>query len=84
MLFQRSKLDLHQNCCQTLHPMHDSFFCMLDDVIISVFIYQTRKLLIKAWTSRKSREWAEMINNVAHSKALEYTQHNRLVIILLS
>ncbi|XP_012944337.1 phospholipase D1 [Aplysia californica] len=36
-----------------------------------------RKLLIKCWTSRKGKEWAEMISSVAQNQALEYTQRNR-------
>ncbi|XP_013089460.2 phospholipase D1-like [Biomphalaria glabrata] len=37
----------------------------------------SRKLLIKCWTSRKAKEWAEQIQNVASRQAIDYIQKNR-------
>ncbi|KAH9496560.1 Phospholipase D, partial [Bulinus truncatus] len=37
----------------------------------------SRKLLIKCWTNRKAREWAEQIENVARKQAVDYIEKNR-------
>ncbi|CAL1548019.1 unnamed protein product [Lymnaea stagnalis] len=37
----------------------------------------SRKLLLKCWTNRQAKEWAEQVQRVANMQAYDYIQRNR-------